>query len=37
MKTKKEKLTKEEAVLLDEYTFYIFISKLYNDDNPVIS
>ena len=37
MKVKKEKLTKEEAVLLDEYTFYIFISKLYNADNPVKS
>ena len=37
MKTKKEKLTKEEAILLDEYTFYVFISKLYNADNPVKS
>ena len=37
MKVKKEKLTKEEATLLDEYTFYIFISKLYNAENPIKS
>ena len=37
MKVKKEKLTEEEATLLDEYTFYIFISKLYNAENPIKS
>ena len=37
MKVKKEKLTEEEATILDEYTFYIFISKLYNAENPIKS
>ena len=37
MKIKKEQLTETERKLLDEYNFYVFISKLYNASNPILA